>query len=155
MGSPYESQTAKAGSLQNVTKVLEGTNGLDHMENWMTRLTDAGVNHRSSLCTGIEINDQFLVKTKYQNFIAQKIIIATGAKQMKLGFKGEENYLHKGISDCAVCDWGLFRGKNVAVVGNHKYTIRAIEFLKNHMSNISLLWFNETTNFKSDKIQVY
>ena len=23
------------------------------------------------------------------------------------------------------------------------------------MSNISLLWFNETTNFKSDKIQVY
>ncbi len=48
---------------------------------------------------------------------AKSIIIATGAKHKKLNVPGENDFLGKGVSYCAVCDAPIFRGKRVAVVG--------------------------------------
>ncbi|MCE7734902.1 MAG: FAD-dependent oxidoreductase [Candidatus Heimdallarchaeota archaeon] len=155
LGSAYESQIAKAGALKNITSIPEGTIGLDHIEDMINKAKEAGVKHKTSLCTGIETNDEIVVKTKHQKFIANKVIIATGAKQPRLDFKGEEDYYHKGISDCAVCDWGLFRGKDVAIVGNHEYTRRAAEFMKQHAGQVSLLWLSEKPDFQLEGVDIF
>lgn len=155
LGSAYESQIAKAGALRNVTSIPEGTIGLDHIEEMINTAKAGGVNHKTSLCTGIEVADEIVVKTKHQKFITKKVIIATGAKQPRLEFEGEQDFYHKGISDCAVCDWGLFRGKDVAIIGNHEYTRRAAEFMQQHAGQVSLLWLADKPDFQVENVEVY
>ncbi len=47
----------------------------------------------------------------------EAIIIASGASLRKLGVPGEEEFVGRGVSHCATCDGGFFRGQDVAVVG--------------------------------------
>lgn len=143
LGSPFESQLAKAGELEDCS-LPEGTVGLKHIEAYYEKLKNEGMNHKSSLCTSVENTEEgFRVHTRYQKFNCKRIVIATGCKQTKLGFEGEKEYFHKGISDCSVCDFPLYRERPVAVIGNHKYTKRAAEFLRKHTSTVSLLWYQK------------
>jgi len=47
----------------------------------------------------------------------EAIIIASGASLRKLGVRGEEEFIGRGVSRCATCDGGFFRGQDVVVVG--------------------------------------
>lgn len=47
----------------------------------------------------------------------EAIIIASGATPRRLGVPGEEEFLGRGVSRCATCDGGFFRGQDVIVVG--------------------------------------
>lgn len=49
-------------------------------------------------------------------FEAETVVVATGAKGRMLGM-GEEKFLGRGVSTCAVCDAAFFKGKKVFVVG--------------------------------------
>jgi thioredoxin reductase (NADPH) len=45
------------------------------------------------------------------------IIVASGASLRKLGVPGEEEFVGRGVSHCATCDGGFYRGQDVVVVG--------------------------------------
>jgi thioredoxin reductase (NADPH) len=47
----------------------------------------------------------------------ESVIIASGASLRKLGVPGEEAFVGKGVSRCASCDGGFYRGMDVVVVG--------------------------------------
>jgi thioredoxin reductase (NADPH) len=47
----------------------------------------------------------------------EAIIVASGASLRKLGVPGEEEFIGRGVSRCATCDGGFFRGEDVVVVG--------------------------------------
>ena len=47
----------------------------------------------------------------------EAIIIASGATLRKLGVPREEEFMGRGLSHCATCDGGFFRGQDVVVVG--------------------------------------
>jgi len=48
---------------------------------------------------------------------AKTFILAMGARRRKLDIPGEDAFLGRGVSYCAVCDGNFFRNKPVAVVG--------------------------------------
>jgi thioredoxin reductase (NADPH) len=53
-----------------------------------------------------------------EEYRAKTLILACGGSPRKLDIPGEEELsLGKGVSYCAVCDGGFFKGKDVAVVG--------------------------------------
>ena len=85
MGSPFESQLAKAGELQN-TNLPEGTVGLDYIQSMMDEIKEMGVKNTTSQVKSIDIGEEFILHTFRQKFIAKKIVLATGCKQTKLGF---------------------------------------------------------------------
>jgi thioredoxin reductase (NADPH) len=46
------------------------------------------------------------------------IIVASGATLRKLGVPGEDQFLGRGVSRCATCDGGFYKGRDVAVIGS-------------------------------------
>lgn len=52
-----------------------------------------------------------------QEYLAESVIVATGAEAMMLGIPGEDRLLGRGVATCAVCDAAFYREKTAAVVG--------------------------------------
>jgi len=76
-----------------------------------TKIIETGV-------TSIKLDgDWKIVETPLRTFRALALIICVGTKPKKLGVPGENEFLGKGVSYCAVCDGAFFVGKKVAVVG--------------------------------------
>ncbi|MEI6266667.1 MAG: FAD-dependent oxidoreductase [bacterium] len=65
----------------------------------------------------IKTKEGFDIVTDKDNLKAKRIIIALGTERNKLGIKGEDEFLGKGVSYCTTCDAFFFRGKTVAVIG--------------------------------------
>lgn len=66
----------------------------------------------------IELNSRLtLTDQDNRTYQPEAIIVASGATLRKLGLPGEEQFIGRGLSHCATCDGGFFRGQDVVVVG--------------------------------------
>lgn len=57
------------------------------------------------------------IVTPEGEFLADAVIIATGAGHRYLGVSGEEKLVGRGVAYCAACDGMFYRGREVAVIG--------------------------------------
>ena len=60
---------------------------------------------------------EFLIKISKEDLMTKAVIIATGTDRKKLGIKGEEELIGRGVSYCVTCDAFFFKNKDVAVIG--------------------------------------
>lgn len=60
-------------------------------------------------------DDVFTLLTPAATYQARAVIIATGVVATTL-FRGEKEFLGKGVSYCATCDGMMYKGKDVAVI---------------------------------------
>ncbi len=67
------------------------------------------------------------------------LIIATGTTPRRLGVEGEERFVGRGVSYCAICDGPLFRGKEVAVVGGGDSALEEADYLTRFCSRVFLI----------------
>ncbi len=73
-----------------------------------------------------------------KEFEAKTVIIATGAKPRMLEI-GEEQFIGRGVSMCAVCDAAFFRDKRVFVVGGGDVAIEDAMALAKFAKEVNLL----------------
>ena len=90
------------------------------------------------------------IKTKEYEFNAKTVIIATGAKPMKLGVKGEKEFVGRGVSYCAVCDGAFYKDKVVAVVGGGNAAVEEAIYLTRFASKVYLI--HRRDELRADKI---
>lgn len=68
----------------------------------------------------------FAVKSAQGNlYRTRSIVLALGARHRPLNVSGEDKFLSKGVSYCAICDAPLFKGKDVAVIGGGDSAVTA------------------------------
>jgi len=79
-----------------------------------------------------------------KSWLAEAVIIATGAKPRTLGVPGEREFAGKGVSYCATCDGPLFRGRRVAVVGGGNSGLTAVSDLLEIAERVYLIELLET-----------
>jgi thioredoxin reductase (NADPH) len=72
-------------------------------------------------------------------YIADTVIISTGAQAKWLGIPSEEKFRGFGVSGCATCDGFFFRGKNVAVVGGGNTAVEEALYLTHHATHVTLI----------------
>jgi thioredoxin reductase (NADPH) len=72
-------------------------------------------------------------------YIADVLVIATGAQAKWLGVPGEQELGGKGVSACATCDGFFYRGKKVVVIGGGNTAVEEALYLTNHSDNVTLI----------------
>ncbi len=112
-------------------------------------LTTKMYNHAKSL--GVEIKQEFVdeiekvsnefkIKTGQEEYLAKKIIIATGSKRKKLGREREEELTGKGVSYCATCDAGFYKDKVASVVGGGNSALTAALLLSKYAKKVYVIY---------------
>ncbi len=91
-----------------------------------------------------------IIRTKEAEFRAKSVIVATGAKPMKLGVKGEEEFIGRGVSYCAVCDGAFYKDKVVAVVGGGNSAVEEAIYLTKFASKVYII--HRRDELRADKI---
>ena len=70
---------------------------------------------------------------------APAVILATGAKNRKLGLHREQELTGNGVSYCATCDGAFYKGKPVAVNGGGNTALEDALFLSNYCSKVYVI----------------
>ncbi|MCX6652340.1 MAG: FAD-dependent oxidoreductase [Methanomassiliicoccales archaeon] len=81
--------------------------------------------------------DWFVTSTDHDlELKAKALILAPGISRIKLNVEGEKEFLGKGVSYCAACDAGFFRGKKVAVIGDESTAAASAILLTEYASQV-------------------
>ena len=116
-GGALGGQAASTPEIENWPGSLH-LSGAEFAMNLYEQVKALGAEVRFERASGLQ--DEGAVKrvlTPSGSWEGRTVILANGVRRRKLEVPGEERLAGRGVSYCATCDGGFFRGREVAVVG--------------------------------------
>ncbi len=94
----------------------------------------------------------FKIYVQDEEYLAESVIISTGASARMLGLEAEKELMGYGISTCATCDGYFFKDKEIVVVGGGDSAMEEANFLTKFASKVTLIHRRE--DFRASKIMI-
>jgi thioredoxin reductase (NADPH) len=117
-----------------------GGSGVDLASSLMEANATAGIENLGAAVVSIEpAGNTIKVVTEGDTYSARAVVIASGARLNKLGVPGEEQFDHRGVSQCADCDGPMFQGEHVVVVGGGDAAFQEAAALSKYVDKVTIL----------------
>ncbi len=103
-----------------------------------------GTDYRRAQVFGVDVNgDWKTVYTPEGTFKSRALVLASGAMGRPASFKGEADFLGRGVSYCATCDGAFYKNREVAVVGANKEALEEAQVLTKFASVVHWITSND------------
>ena len=102
---------------------------MNHLESMDIKITEEKINNIYAM------GDYYSLMSNDKIYEASAVILATGVNFGK-PFKGEEEYLGKGVGYCATCDAPLYKDKVVTIIAYNKHDEDEANFISTIASKV-------------------
>lgn len=126
--------------VENYPGFPDGILGPDLMEQMRKQAERFGTRIISSNVTEVDFSQRpYTVKVGSDVYLAETVIVSTGASARWLGVPGEEKLRGYGVSACATCDGFFFREKELVVVGGGDSAMEEALFLTKFATKVTVV----------------
>lgn len=141
---PAGGQLMTTTEVENYPGFPEGITGPELMDRFTKQAARFGTTLLREDVISVDINKRpFHVKGKNNEFLADSLIIATGATAKRLDIPGTRDgeFWQKGVTACAVCDGAMpiFRNRPLFVIGGGDSACEESLFLTKYGSHVFLV----------------
>ncbi len=142
--NPSVGALAITHQIANYPGVPTDISGDDLLKLMRDQAIQYGTDYRRAQVFGVDITGEWKsVYTPEGTFKGRALVVASGAMGRPASFKGEAEFLGKGVSYCATCDGAFYKGREVAVVGVNKEAIEEAQVLTKFASTVHWLTSND------------
>jgi thioredoxin reductase (NADPH) len=131
---------AYASLIENYPGLEKPMTGGELLDVFRKQAESFGAAYKEEQVIGASLSDDvkevFTMEASYQG---KTVIIATGSMGRKATIRGEEEFLGRGVSYCAICDAAFFKGKTVCVLGDSEEAAKEAGVLARFAETVYLI----------------
>ena len=133
-------QVALTYTVENYPGFPEGVGGAQLGELFQKQAEHFGATTEFDLANSVDLSARpFRVTTDSGEYLADTLVITTGASSKLLNVPGEKELTGRGVSYCATCDGWFFKDKKVLVVGGGDSALEEGLFLTRYASQVTIV----------------
>lgn len=144
-GMELGGQVALTYTVENYPGFPDGVGGQELADLFQKQAERFGARVVMDTATEVDFSQRpFRVKTYAGEYLADTVIVATGASPKHLEVPGEKELTGKGVSYCATCDGWFFKDKDVIVVGGGDSALEEGLFLTRYARKVTIVHRRDT-----------
>jgi len=139
-GMELGGQVSLTYTVENYPGFPEGVGGAELVELFNKQAQRFGAQVEFDSATEVDLSQRpFYARTYNSEYLADALIISTGATPKHLEIPGESELTGRGVSYCATCDGWFFKEKDVIVVGGGDSAVEEAIFLTRYARSVTIV----------------
>jgi len=152
-GFQWGGQLMITSDVENYPGYPSGVMGPEMMREFREQAGRFGTEFVTDDITRIDLSQRpFKVYVEDTEYVAETIIVATGATARQLGLESERDLQGRGVTYCATCDGSFYREREVVVAGGGDSAMEEALFLTKFASKVTIVHRRDT--FRASPIMV-